>query len=138
MKRIPVRLTLAILATLAEEIAIVLVVLLVLPRFGFHTPLPGLIGLVAGVSVYAVVSYRQASRVLRKEPMAGFTTMVGSRGKVVSPLAPDGLIKIRDELWEATSAGSRIGTGEEVIVVGQAGLKLVVRKATAGDLKESQ
>jgi membrane-bound ClpP family serine protease len=138
MKKIPVRLTLAILATLAEEIAIVLIVLLVLPRFGFHTPLPGLIGLVAGVSVYAVISYRQASRVLRKEPMAGFTTMVGSRGKVVSPLAPSGLIKIRNELWEATSAGRRIGSGKEIIVVGQAGLKLVVRKATAGDLKESK
>jgi len=138
MKKIPVRLALAILATLAEEIAIVLIVLLVLPRFGFHMPLPGLIGLVAGVSVYAVISYRQASRALMKEPVAGFTTMVGSRGKVVSPLAPNGLIKIRDELWEATSAGRRIGAGEEVIVVGQAGLKLVVRRATAGDLKESK
>jgi len=138
MKIIPVRLALAILATLAEEIAIVLIVLLVLPRFGFHMPLPGLIGLVAGVSVYAVISYRQASRALMKEPVAGFTTMVGSRGKVVSPLAPNGLIKIRNELWEAKSAGRRIGTGEEVIVVGQAGLKLVVRKATAGDLKESK
>ena len=138
MKIIPVRLALAILATLAEEIAIVLIVLLVLPRFGFHMPLPGLIGLVAGVSVYAVISYRQAGRALMKEPVAGFTTMVGSRGKVVSPLAPSGLIKIRNELWEAKSAGRRIGTGEEVIVVGQAGLKLVVRKATAGDLKESK
>ena len=138
MKIIPVRLALAILATLAEEIAIVLIVLLVLPRFGFHMPLPGLIGLVAGVSVYAVISYRQASRALRKEPVAGFTTMVGSRGKVVSPLAPNGAIKIKNELWEATSAGGRIGTGEEVIVVEQAGLKLVVRKATAGDLKESK
>jgi len=138
MKIIPVRLALAILATLAEEIAIVLIVLLVLPRFGFHMPLPGLIGLVAGVSVYAVISYRQASRALMKEPVAGFTTMVGSRGKVVSPLAPNGLIKIRNELWEATSAGRRINAGEEVIVVGQAGLKLVVRKATAGDLKESK
>jgi len=133
---VPVRLTLVIVATLAEEIAIVLIVLLVLPRFGFHTPLPGLIGLAAGVSVYAVISYRQASRALRKKPMAGFTTMVGSRGKVVSPLAPDGLIKIRNELWEATSASGRIDAGEGVIVVGQAGLRLVVRRITAGDLKE--
>jgi membrane-bound ClpP family serine protease len=138
VKKIPVRLAFAILATLAEEIAIILIVLLVLPRFGVHIPLPGLIGLVAGVSVYAVISYRQASRALMKEPLAGFTTMVGSRGKVIRPLAPDGLIKIRDELWEATSAGRRIDAGEEVIVVGQAGLKLVVRKATASDLKESQ
>jgi len=138
MKKIPVRLMLAILATLAEEIAIVLIVLLVLPRFGLHMPLPGLIGLVTGLAVWCFISYRQASRALRKEPVAGFTTMVGSRGKIVSPLAPNGLIKIRNELWEATSVGGRIDTGEEVIVVGQAGLKLVVRKATAGDLKESK
>lgn len=133
----PIRLTLTILATLAEEIVIVLIVLLVLPRFGFHMPLPGLIGLVAGVGAYGIISYRHASRALRKKPMAGLTTMVGTKGKVVSPLAPSGLIKIKNELWEATSAGGRIDTGEEVIVVGQAGLKLVVRKITAGDLKEA-
>jgi len=136
MKKVPVRLTLAILATLVEEIAIVLIVLLVLPRFGFRMPLPGIIGLAAGVSVYAVISYRVASRALRKKPMAGFTTMVGSKGKVVSPLAPNGLIKIRDELWGATSAGGRIDAGEGVIVVGQEGLRLVVRRITADDLKE--
>lgn len=134
----PVRLTLAILATLVEEIAIVLIVLLVLPRFGFHTPLPGLIGLVAGVSVWGVISYRQASRALRKKPMAGFTTMVGSRGKVVSPLAPNGLIKIRNELWKAASASGKIDAGEGVIVVGQEGLRLVVRRITTDDLKESK
>ena len=125
-----------ILATLVEEIAIVLIVLLVLPRFGIHIPLPGFIGMMAGLVVYAVISYRLASRALRKKPMVGSTTMVGSRGKVVSPLVPAGLIKIGDELWEAKSDGRRINTGEEVIVVGQDRLKLVVRKSTTGDLKE--
>ncbi len=125
-----------ILATLVEEIAIVLIVLLVLPRFGIHIPLPGFIGMMAGLVVYAVISYRLASRALRKKPMVGSTTMVGSRGKVVSPLVPAGLIKIKDELWEAKSDGRRINTGEEVIVVGQDRLKLVVRKSTTGDLKE--
>ena len=136
MRKAPIRLTLTILATLAEEIAIVLIVLLVLPRFGCHMPLPGLIGLVVGVSVYGVISYHRASRALRKKPMVGLTTMVGTKGKVVSPLAPNGLIKISDELWEATSAGREIDTGEEVIVVGQERLKLVVRENTTGDLKE--
>jgi len=136
MKKIPIRLTLTILATLVEEIAIVLIVLLVLPRFGIYIPLPGLIGVMAGLGVYGVISYRAASRALRKKPMVGLTTMVGSKGKVVSPLVPAGLIKIGDELWEATSAGRKINTGEEVIVVGQDGLKLVVRKSTTGDLKE--
>jgi membrane-bound ClpP family serine protease len=138
MKKVPVRLTLAILATLVEEIAIVLIVLLVLPRFGFHMPLPGLIGLLAGVSVCAVISCRAVSRALRKKPMAGFTTMVGSKGKVVSPLAPNGLIKIGDEFWGATSAGERIDAGEGVIVVGQEGLRLVVRRITTDDLEESE
>ena len=136
MRKVPIRLTLTILATLVEEIAIVLIVLLVLPRFGIHIPLPGFIGMMAGLVVYAVISYRLASRALRKKPVVGLTTMVGSRGKVVSPLVPAGVIKIGDELWEAKSAGRKINTGEEVIVVGQDRLKLVVRKSSAGDLKE--
>jgi membrane-bound ClpP family serine protease len=136
MRKTNIRLTLTILATLVEEIAIVLIVLLVLPRFGIHIPLPGFIGMMAGLGVYAVISYRLASRALRKKPMVGLATMVGSKGKVVSPLVPAGVIKIGDELWEAKSAGRKINTGEEVIVVEQDGLKLVVRKSTAGDLKE--
>ena len=136
MKKIPIRLMLTFSATLVEEIVIVLVVLLVLPRFGIHIPLPGFIGLIVGLGVWGVISYRFASRALMKKPMVGLPTMVGSKGKVVSPLAPAGLIKIGDELWEAKSAGRKINTGEEVIVVGQDRLKLVVRKSTAGDLKE--
>jgi len=53
-------------------------------------------------------------------------------------LVPGGVIKIGDELWEAKSAGRKIKTGEEVIVVGQDRLKLVVRKSTAADLKETE
>jgi len=131
-----IRLRLKIMATLAEEIAIVLIVLLVLPRFGVHIPLPSLIGLIAGLAVWAVISYRFASRALVKKPMAGLSTMVGSRGKVVSPLDPKGLVKIGDELWEATSGDKPIDIGEEVIVVEQNGLKLVVRRSTSGYLKE--
>jgi len=124
------------MATLAEEIAIVLVVLLVLPRLGIQIPLPGLIGMVAGLAVWSVISCRLASRALGKKPMAGLSTMVGSRGKVVSPLDPKGLIKIGDELWGATSGDKPIDIGEEVIVVEQNGLKLVVRRSTSGYLKE--
>jgi len=138
MKKIPIRLMLTFSATLVEEIAVVLIVLLVLPRFGIHIPLPGFIGMIVGLAVWGAISYRFASRALRKKPMVGSTTMVGSRGKVVSPLVPAGVIKIGDELWEAKSAGRKINTGEEVIVVGQDRLKLVVRKSSAGDLKETE
>jgi len=131
-----IRLRLKIMATLVEEIAIVLIVLLVLPRLGIHIPLPGLIGLIAGLAVWAVITCRLAGRALVKKPMAGLSTMVGSRGKVVSPLAPKGLIKIGDELWEAKTGGRRIDIGEEVMVVEQDRLKLVVRRSTSGYLKK--
>ena len=130
-----IRLTLTILATLVEEMAVILIVLLVLPRLGIHIPLPVFIALMAGLGVWAVISYRAASRALRKKPIVGLPAMVGSQGKVVSPLAPGGFVRIKDELWEAKSGGRRINTGEEVIVVKQNGLKLVVRKSTSGDLK---
>jgi membrane-bound ClpP family serine protease len=124
-----------ILATLVEEIVIVLVVLLVLPRFGINIPLPGFIGMIVGLAVWAVITYRLASRALEKKPVV-VLSMVGSRGRVVSPLTPQGLIKIKDELWDAKSAGKIIDTDEEVIVVKQEGLKLIVRKITAKDSKE--
>lgn len=136
MKKAAIRLRFKVMATLAEEIAIVLVVLLVLPRFGVRIPLPGLIGMMAGLAVWMVITYRLASRALEKKPMAGLSTMVGGRGKVVSPLDPKGLVKIGDELWEATSGDKPIDIGEEVIVVEQNGLKLVVRRSTSGYLKE--
>ena len=136
MKKTAIRLRLKVMATLAEEIAIVLVVFLVLPRFGVRIPLPGLIGMMAGLAVWAVITYRLASRALEKKPMAGLSTMVGSRGKVVSPLDPKGLVKIGEERWEATSGDKPIDIGEEVIVVEQNGLKLVVRRSTSGYLKE--
>jgi membrane-bound serine protease (ClpP class) len=73
------------------------------------------------------------SRALRRKPVTGLPAMIGSRGKVVSPLAPKGVIRIKGELWEAKSAGRRISTGEVVTVVGQDGLRLIVRKSNAGD-----
>ncbi len=60
--------------------------------------------------------------------MVGLPAMVGSKGKVVSPLDPRGLIKIGGELWEATSVGKPIDVGEDVVVVEQNGLKLVVSR----------
>ena len=105
------------------------VVLWGLPQLDIHIPLAGLIALMVAWGAYAVISYRMGSQALRKKPVVGLPAMVGSRGKVVSPLAPVGLVKIKGELWEATSAGNKmIDTGEEVTVVGQDGLKLVVRE----------
>jgi membrane-bound ClpP family serine protease len=123
------RFVFAILATLGEEIALALFVLLGLPRLGVTVPLGGLIAMMAGLATYGVFSYRLGSRALRKKPLVGFTNMVGSKGSVIEPLVPKGTIKIGSELWEAESTEQEIDAGEEVTVIGRQGLRLMVRKS---------
>ena len=132
------RLILAIFSTLMEEAALAVIVLLGLPHLGIHIPLAGLIVLMAAWGAFSVITYRMGSRALRRKPVVGLPDMLDSKGKVVSPLDPEGTIRIKGELWDAASAEGSINTGEEVIVVGQVGLKLVVRKSGTGDLKATE
>ena len=124
-----VRLILAIVSTLLEEAAIAVIVLWGLPQLDIHIPLAGLIAMMVAWGAYTVITYRIGSRALRKKPVVGLPDMVGGKGEVVSPLDPEGLIKIKGELWITKSAGGRIDTGEEVTVTEQDGLKLVVHRS---------
>ncbi len=129
------RLILAIISTLLEEAALVAIVLWGLPYLGIHNfPLAGLIALMVAWGAYSVITYRMGSRALRRKPEI-LLPLIGSKGKVVSPLAPEGLVRIKGELWQAESASGRIDTGEEVTVVGQDGLKLIVRRSSTGNVK---
>jgi len=134
-KKMKARLVLAIVSTVLEEAALAAGVLWGLPRLGIHIPLWGLIILMSAWCAYTVITYRMGSRALSKKPIAGLLDMVGSEGKVVSPLVPEGLVRIKGELWMAKSASGRMDTGVEVTVVGQNGLKLIVRKCSPGDLE---
>ncbi len=122
------RLIWAILSTLLEEVALVAIVLIGLPEWDISVPLPVLIIVMVAWATLAVIFYRMGSRALRKKPMVGLLTMVGGKGKVVSPLDPEGVIRINGELWRATSAVGKIDVGEEVIVQRQDRTKLIVEK----------
>jgi membrane-bound serine protease (ClpP class) len=130
------RLTVAVISTLLEETALVVVVKLLLPRLGIILPLPDLILLMLAWLAFSVFIYRLGSRALLGKPVGGLSSMVGSKGVVTSPLVPEGMVRIKGELWKAKSAGDRIDAGEAVIVVGQDGLKLVVKNISAEELKE--
>jgi len=123
------RLILAIVSLILEEAAIAVIVLMGLPRLGINLPLPGLIVVMVLWLVYGVVIYRIGSRALRREPLVSLPDMLGGRGKVVSQLAPEGLVRIKGELWVARSVEKKIDVGKEIIVVEQDGLKLVVRES---------
>jgi len=132
------RLVWAIVSTLLEEAALVAVVFWGLPQLGIYIPLAGLIAMMVAWGVISVVVYRMGSRALRRKPVTGLPAMIGSRGKVVSPLAPKGVVRIKNELWEAKSAGRKINAGEKVTVVEQEGLRLIVRKGSPDDLQETE
>ncbi|WP_087035470.1 NfeD family protein [Thermococcus litoralis] len=66
-------------------------------------------------------------RAHRRKAQTGKEEMIGLSGEVVEPLAPEGMIRVRGELWRARSRdGETINVGEKVKVVGMDGLKLIV------------
>ena len=132
------RLVIAIITTSLEEVALLAIWLWGLPRVGIHIPLWVLIVVMLGWGTYTVVTFRMGSRALRRKPVAGLIAMVGSRGKVVSRLAPEGCIRIKGELWWAISADEGINVGEEVTVLRQDRLKLIVCKSGNSDLKGTE
>ena len=133
-----VRLVFAIISTLLEEAALVVVALWGLPQIGIEIPLPGLIVLMVLWGGFSVFIYRMGSRALRRKPVVGLPVTVGTRGKAVRRLAPDGIARIKGELWEAESAHGNIEAGEEVIVIGHDGLKLIVKQKSAGDRNKTE
>ena len=132
------RLILAIFSTLLEEAAIVVVVRFGLPQLGINIHLAVLIALMAVWLAWSVIIYRIGSRALKRKPLDILPDMVGCKGKVVSPLIPEGLVKIKNELWVAKSARRGVNLGEKVVVVEQDRLKLVVRKDRSSDLKRTE
>ena len=127
------RLILTIISTLLEEAALVVIVLWGLPRIGIQLPLSGLIAVMVVWSAYSVFTYRIGSRALRQKPVISLPDMAGCQGEVVSPLAPEGLVRIRGELWVAKSDSGEMKVGREVSVVKQDSLKLLVRECSTTD-----
>ena len=60
--------------------------------------------------------------------MIGLHNMIGCQGEVVSRLAPEGMVRIKGELWRARSDGGEMKEGIDVIVVGQDRLELIVQE----------
>jgi len=127
------RLILAIVSTSLEEAALVVIWRWGLPHLGIQLPLYVLIIVMVAWAAYAVITFWIVTRTLRRKAIVGLPTMVGSKGKVVSQLAPEGQVIIKGELWGAESIDRNIDKGEQVMVVGQDGLKLIVRKGSKSD-----
>jgi len=132
------RLILAIVSTLAVEAALFTIWRWVLPEWEIEIPLAALIAVMVAYAIFAVVDFWFITLVLKKQAVIGLSTMIGSKGKVTSPLEPEGLVTIKGELWGAKSIDKNISSGELVTVVGQDGLKLIVHKVGSSSLKGTE
>ena len=123
------RLIIAIVTTALEEAAIAVAVLWLLPKADVRLPLFVLILIMLAWAGFAVFSFQMGTRALKRKPEGGLSDILGSRGEVVRRIDPEGMIRIKGELWKAKSEGKNIEVGAEVTVVGQKGLKLIVERA---------
>jgi len=122
------RLILAIVSTLAVEVAFYSIWRWLLPELDITVPVGVLVAVMVGWAIFAIVDFWFVTTVLRRKTLIGLPDMVGTLGKVTSTLNPDGLVRIRGELWGAKALDGAIDIGEKVVVVGQEGLQLVVRR----------
>ncbi|MFH0914305.1 MAG: NfeD family protein [Chloroflexota bacterium] len=131
-----IRLINTIISTVLQEAVLVGMWLWVLPLWGIRLPLGLLLALAALPIAISVWSYRLGTRVLGRKPLAGLAEMAGTTGKVVGALNPRGLVKIKDELWEAKAQEGTIEEGTEVTVIVQEGLTLTVRRLSKQTAEE--
>ena len=101
----------------------------VLPEFNIDMPLYVLNLIMAAWAAFSIGNFIVVTNALRRPQIPGLPSMVGSVGRVVSPLAPEGLVRIKGEIWTAVlDEGEKAGVGEEVTVTDMDGLRLHVRR----------
>jgi membrane protein implicated in regulation of membrane protease activity len=114
---------LAVVTSLLEQVALVAVVLWLLPRVAINIPLWSLILMMIALGIYNYTNYRLGKKALTKKPM--ISPDIGSRGRAATPISPTGYVRVNGELWRASSSAT-IDAGEEIIVVGINGMKLLI------------
>lgn len=129
------RLFLAIFTTTLEEMAIYAMWRWVLPGWDINLPVGVLIGAMIAWGIFSVSLFTLTTNILRKQVPAGLPSMVGTRGKAASVLSPEGMVKIKSELWAAKTDSGKIASGDNIEVVGEDGLKLVVKSVSQTEPK---
>jgi membrane-bound serine protease (ClpP class) len=91
-----------------------------------------IIATVIAVVVFMLV-IRAVAKAMRRPPATGTATLVGATGVTVSPLGPQGQVRLRGETWKARTEGEDLLKDERIEVLRAEGLTLVVRRASTAD-----
>ncbi len=117
-----------ILVLLLDDIAALVLVLLVLRFLRIKIPLPIAIIAALLLGTLAFIIHKIIIPSFHKKKITGSEGMIGLAGEVVEPLASVGVIKVKGEYWKAKSVDENIVAGENVEILGINGLTLEVRR----------
>jgi membrane-bound ClpP family serine protease len=119
---------LIVLASLIDDAAVLALVFLGLWFFHVKITWTIIVIVVVVMIAFVFIMHRALVPSLRRRKVTGAEGMLGMVGRVTEPLKPKGVVKVKDEYWKARSLDGDIGMGEEVEVVGIAGLNLEVKR----------
>ena len=116
--------------TVAEVGLLVIVLLVVLLRFGIVIPLWLVAVLSQAWAAWSYIAYRMGKKVIGKRSVAGPEALVGVRCITTTPLSPVGYVRAGSELWRAHSISGDIDAEVEVIIFEVKGLTLFVMQSS--------
>jgi len=119
-----------VLASLLDDVAIALLVLVVLWFLKIPISWRVIIFLALFFVATVFIMHRLVIPALHKKIGTGSEGMIGLKGVVIELLAPEGVVRVGGEYWKAIASDKNIAVGEQVEVVGLDGLTLHVKPKT--------
>lgn len=123
---------LIILASVLDDVIIIGLVILILRIF--HVRIPLSVAIFLGLAFVALVfiTYKFLVPAYRRKITTGAEGLIGLKGRVIEPLAPEGVINIKNEYWKAKAVDGNINVGKTVEIVEVDGLLLKVKTENQG------
>ncbi len=122
----------SIVISLLEQVVLLVVLLWVLPQFGIVVPLWLVISAAVALAAVSIVLTRLNIRTLALKVL--HSPGIGTYGRVVTPLAPRGYVRIGNELWPAVAEGEALSEGQRVRVLRMKYLRLIVEAVNGEEL----
>ena len=127
MKRI-IKDWLLLLASLADDVAFILIILLVLWLLKIPITPFIIIFLILLFAASIFLMHKYVIPTMHSKIITGSEGMVGLDGIVTKSLDPRGTIEVKGEHWKARAIGSYVPVGESVEIVAMDGLTLHVKR----------
>ena len=119
---------LVVAIALADDVAVVALVFIILWAFDITLSVPALIVLVVVGGTLVFIVHRAIVPSLRRRQVTGSGGMIGQYGEVTEALKPGGTVLVKGEYWQAKSMSGDIHVGEKVEIVDINRLVLKVKR----------